>query len=245
MPNGTAGTVDIVVDVYHDNDADFIALKKSGIVGVIHKASQGMKFKDDKYHERRKTADEMKFLWGAYHFSSADDVEEQVKNFMDAIQFDKQRDAKTLLSLDFEPSGSVKKRDGKGKVVLGPDNKPVMVKLPNMTLDQANHFVELIHEKAGRWPVVYGGGLLRASVEHATSAIPLARCPLWYARYRNTPKELPTHVWPATKEWPASYALWQYTDGEDGPEPHGISGQGYDRDTFYGTEDELKEKWPF
>ena len=68
----------------------------------------------------------------------------------------------------------------------------------------------------GRWPVVYGGHLLREEIGHNPDPI-LSNCPLWYVRYADSPIGIPTQVW-------ATYTLWQYTDGDVGPEPHGTPG---------------------
>ncbi len=38
--------------------------------------------------------------------------------------------------------------------------------------------------------------------------------------------------------------MWQYTDGNVGPQPHSIAGIGNcDRDQFNGTVEELKQLW--
>jgi len=109
---------------------------------------------------------------------------------------------------------------------------------PDMTLDQARKFVQVIKNETGRWPVVYGGHLLRESVGHDPDPI-LSNCPLWYLRYRRSPIGIPTAIWP-------TYTLWQYTDGDVGPEPHETAGTtGADRSIFQGTTEELKALWPF
>ena len=67
----------------------------------------------------------------------------------------------------------------------------------------------------------------------------LANCPLWYSRYRDSPIGIPSQVWP-------SYTLWQYTDGNDGPDPKTVDGIGRcDRNIFKGSVDDLKKEWPF
>jgi lysozyme len=107
-----------------------------------------------------------------------------------------------------------------------------------MTVDQAQHFVQMIRDETGRLPVVYGGSLLREQIDHNPNPI-LSNCPLWYVRYAPAPVGIPTQVWP-------TYTLWQYTDGNDGPGPHATPGvTGADRNMFQGTADELKAAWPF
>lgn len=240
MPQGIPNTSDVIVDVYHRNTVDLVSLKKAGIAGIIHKASQGIKVKDNRYRDRRDQALEMGFLWGAYHFSTAEDVKDQVKNFLEVVEWgaDQTRDSKTLLSLDFEPTGKVTKKNKEGNLIIEKDGKPAKIALPDMTLDQANDFVTTIHSLTKRWPMVYGGHLLRESVAKAKNTIPLAKCPLWYARYADTPEELPVHIWPA-------YTLWQYSDGKRGPQPRAVNGKGFDRNAYIGNVDDLKKKWPF
>ena len=45
--------------------------------------------------------------------------------------------------------------------------------------------------------------------------------------------------------WP-TFTLWQYTDGDIGPEPHETPGtNGADRNIFQGTVRQLRDLWPF
>ena len=62
--------------------------------------------------------------------------------------------------------------------------------------------------------------MLREAVGSQNDAI-LATCPLWYARYSGTdmPIGIPRQVWP-------TFSLWQYTDGNNGSEPHTADGIG-------------------
>ena len=202
--------INTIIDIYHGNSIDLEQCFAGGIVAIIHKATQGATIRDSKYHERRQRAKEIGFLWGAYHFSTGGSVAEQVDNF---LTYARPQDDE-LISLDWEPS------DG-----------------PDMTLEQAKHFVQMIKDETGRWPVVYGGHLLRESIGHNPDPI-LANCPLWYARYAAAPIGIPTQVWPA-------YTLWQYTDGDVGPDPHDTPGtSGADRNIFQGTIEDLKNQWP-
>jgi lysozyme len=203
--------ISTIIDIYHGNSIDFQKVRKGGIIAIIHKATQGSAIRDSKYHDRREQAKDLGFLWGAYHFSTGASVSDQIENF---LSYAKPEDDE-LISLDWEPS------DG-----------------PDMTLDQARHFVQMIYDETGRWPVVYGGSLLREQIAHNPDAI-LSNCPLWYVRYASSPIGIPTQVW-------QTYTLWQYTDGDVGPEPHDTPGAtGADRNMFQGSTQELKEAWPF
>jgi hypothetical protein len=48
--------IDTIVDINHDNEIDFAKAQTNGIVAIIHKASEGATFKDDKYRSRRDAA---------------------------------------------------------------------------------------------------------------------------------------------------------------------------------------------
>lgn len=209
-PAVAAGTNGIV-DLYHQNSIDCARARAAGLVALIHKATQGAHFVDAEYAPRRPRAQRAGLLWGAYHFGTADDVPAQVEAFLaHAAPGDAD-----LVALDFEPN---------------PHG-------PTMTLPQAREFVELLHARLGRYPVLYGGSLLRESLGAAHDPL-LARCPLWYARYAGTPAGIPP-TW-------STYTLWQYTDGNAGPPPHQVDGIGRcDRNRFQGSDDALRAAWPF
>jgi lysozyme len=204
--------INAIIDIYHLTNVDFVKVKNNGIVAIIHKATEGATVQDKEYHVRKATAKQMGFLWGAYHFSSSANVADQVDNFLD---YAKPEDD-DLIALDFEPSHSG----------------------ANMTLDQAHQFVQMVKSELGRYPVLYGGSLLRESIGTHEDPI-LANCPLWYARYRDRPLGIPLQVW-------KKQTLWQYTDGNNGPDPQTVDGIGNcDRNSFDGTVEELKAQWPF
>src|SRR5205823_3564987 len=122
--------IDTIIDVFHGDATDLAKVQKQdGIVAVINKATQGAHFTDASYSARKKEAEELDLLWGAYHFGTADNVEAQVDHFLSTADVDKD----VLMALDFE-------EDPHG---------------PNMTIQQAREFVELIEEKMGRFPVIY------------------------------------------------------------------------------------------
>jgi lysozyme len=62
--------INTIVDIFHQNSIDFDRVKAAGIVAIIHKATEGSRFKDSEYQNRRAHAKELGFLWGGYHFVS-------------------------------------------------------------------------------------------------------------------------------------------------------------------------------
>ena len=123
----------VVVDLSHHNaDPDLaVARESGGIVGVIHKATQGLAYADPTYAERETAATGEGLLWGAYHFGTGSDGVQQAEHFLDVVQ----PSDDTLLVLDFEANAQG----------------------PSMTLEEARAFVTHVMETTGRWP--YQGAL--------------------------------------------------------------------------------------
>lgn len=203
--------IDTIIDIFHGDATDLAEVQnQDGIIAVIHKATQGTHFTDSSYSDRKKQAKTLGLLWGAYHFGTADNVEAQVDHFLSTADVDEE----VLIALDFE-------EDPHG---------------PDMTIEQARDFVELIKEKTGRFPMIYGANLLREALGSTIDPL-LKKCPLWYARFREVPIGIP----PTFKD----FTLHQFTDGHNGPQPHNTGGRPCDRNRFKGTENELTQKWPF
>ena len=166
--------VNVVVDLSHHNETvDFAKMKAAGIVGVIHKATQGLTYVDETYADRRVEALECGLLWGAYHFGVAGDGSDQAQFFLDVTKPDR----RTLLVLDYEPN------------LTG----------PTMSLDQAREFVEHVGEATGRWPGLYSGHLIKEQLGGSTPPDSrLSKCFLWIAQY-NGPR--PLNVPPTFRTW--------------------------------------------
>ena len=108
-----------------------------------------------------------------------------------------------------------------------------------MTLDQAKDFLRLLSEKLGRKPVIYAGGLLKDQLgSHQDDFFGSHR--LWLAQFGEHP--VPQASW-------SKFCLWQYTDGEAGPDKKTVPGipgnsEGHlDCDHFPGSEEELAAQW--
>jgi lysozyme len=150
--------LNVVVDLSHHNTVtSFQAVKAAGILGIIHKATEGTTFVDGDYGERRVQAMDAGLLWGAYHFGVRGDVPGQANHFLDTVN----PGPTDLLVLDFEPNPR--------------EN--------TMRLAEAEEFVARVQEQTGRFPGVYSGqAFIRAQLGNRTDTI-LKNCFLWIARY--------------------------------------------------------------
>jgi lysozyme len=166
-------SANVVVDLSHHNaNVDFAIARNSGLVGVIHKATQGMKFVDPLYIPNHDQATGLGLLWGAYHFGTGADGVEQAEFFIDTVQ----PDDSTLLVLDFEanPQG------------------------PSMTLEEARAFVTHVNEVTGTFPGLYAGHYLKELLGTADDPV-LANCWLWLSQYGPTP--VVPHNWSDWTMW--------------------------------------------
>src|SRR6266487_5517878 len=64
---------------------DFAAMKREGIVGVIHEASYPSFQRDSKYLDRQLGAVQAGLLWGAYHYANASDPVRQADHFLSVV----------------------------------------------------------------------------------------------------------------------------------------------------------------
>lgn len=203
-------SINVVVDISHHNgNINLAQAQQAGIVGVIHKATQGTGMVDNMYQQNRQQAQAAGLLWGAYHFGSAGDGVQQADFFLQTAAPDPQ----TLLILDYEPNGN-----------------------STMTLDQAKAFVSRVQAVTGKFPGFYSGSLIKQQLGGQPADPLLSQCFLWLAQYGPAPTNIPA-TWP-------TWTMWQYTDGNLGPQPHSVNGIGNcDRDQFNGTLQALQTLW--
>ena len=148
------------IDLSHHNviPQSLKPAKQSGIVGVIHKATEGTSYVDDKVDNRYFLAQDARLLWGLYHFIRPGTVEGQVDRFLEVAR--KVSDGNTLYCLDWEDSA--------------------------VHIDDAVAFMELIEQNTGHSPVLYSGYVLKESLAgHPNSR--LSRYRLWLAQYADAP----------------------------------------------------------
>src|SRR5258708_7532575 len=71
MPYAGADGLDAVIDISSNvSVTDFAAVRRSGILGVIHKVSEGGDWFDPAYAQRRHQAETAGLFWGGYHFGT-------------------------------------------------------------------------------------------------------------------------------------------------------------------------------
>ena len=156
MPDG----LNVIVDISHHNgNVDFVKLREAGIVGVVHKATQGLGGSDPTYVAHRAAALGANLLWGAYHFGTDSDGVQQAENFLATVG----DITNTLIALDFEsnPTG------------------------PSMSLEEARAFVTHVNETTGRYPGFYSGHDIKQALGTGTDSV-LSNCWFWLAQYGPT-----------------------------------------------------------
>jgi lysozyme len=229
-PDRATMGLDAVIDISRSVDvSDFRRVRQSGILGVIHKASEGGDYADTAYAARRPQAESAGLLWGAYHFGTGQMSGERQAAFFLAMS---RPGPRTLLALDLEAN----------------ENNPSN----SMSLEQGEAFVRSVAEATGRLPVVYvhptwanGEPLPNSGLSLGATITPnsiLARCGLWVADYHDSP-EVPL-AWAAT-----GWRLWQYAGDESAGRPaygqtsivQGVSHS--DRNLFNGDADALYRFW--
>jgi lysozyme len=165
----------VVIDLSHNNaNVDLVKAKADGVLGLIHKATQGTGFCDPTYLARRDQAKQAGLLWGAYHFATAADAVAQAKFFLRVANIT----VGDLLVLDFEVNQASPAK--------------------TMTLDQARTFIATVQDATGITPGLYGGAYLKEQITKVTDET-LQACWLWWAQYGPAANIPPT--WPTWTLW--------------------------------------------
>ena len=176
-----------VIDIYHGNTVnDFAALKAAGILGVIHKCTQGANIVDPAYAARRKLATDAGLLWGAYTFNTGDPIVSQVNEFMSHAE----PDDKTLMCLDFEDNPS-----------------------SQMSLAQCRQFLQSCDLQLGRKVVLYSGNRIKDLLGSQVDMI-IGTRRLWLAQYGPVP--VVQASWRGDGQWLWQYSETGRLPGTDG-----------------------------
>ena len=152
-----------VINLSQKNEqAEFPQIKNEGILGVVHKASEGDEHTDPKFNERRESARESGLLFGSFHRGTAGDGIRQADHYL-SVATPRQDE---LMVLDFESAT----RDDM-----------------SMNLEDARLFVTRIYNKTGRMPGFYSGSYFKELRQNEPDHI-LKNCWLWVAHYAESPE---------------------------------------------------------
>ena len=159
-PDRASLGLDAVIDISRGvTVSDFRRVRQSGMLGVIHKASEGGDYADTAYATRRPQAEAAGLLWGAYHLGRPGNPVDQANHFLDYAK----PGPDEMMVLDIE----------------GIDPEQFM------SLADAQIFAGHIRTRTGRYPVLYTNhSTARHIAANRSKYRILSRLPLWYARYK-------------------------------------------------------------
>jgi GH25 family lysozyme M1 (1,4-beta-N-acetylmuramidase) len=156
----------IVIDLSHHNSVspDLKATKEAGIIGVIHKATEGASFQDSKVDAREFLARDAKMLFGLYHFIRPGNISQQVDNFMSVYK--RYDDTNLLVALDYED--------------------------PEVSLEDCETWMRGVTGRTNKKVVLYSGHVLKEKVAGgAHPTVNQTNYPLWLAQYTSGTPSLP------------------------------------------------------
>lgn len=197
----------LVLDLSHHNTvSSWVDVKLAGIVGIIHKATEGSSVVDPNYVAAKKSARNTGLLWGAYHFMRPGNMIGQAEFF-------------------------VNKADVGPEDILVADHEDDKV-----SLDDLKVFLGEVFRLTNRRPVLYSGNVIKEQVGTGKDSF-LSQHKLWIAQYSSLGPKWPMQIW-------SEYWLWQYSDGNFGPEPQGCPGVSGEVDTNSAPDkDSLVRSW--
>jgi GH25 family lysozyme M1 (1,4-beta-N-acetylmuramidase) len=211
--------VALVIDLYERNPVAWGMLaQETRVAGVIHRASTGV-IADRAYAARRAEAKKRGYLWGSYHVGTTNDPVRQADFYLQCVG--EARDE--LLALDLEDVAGQR----------------------SMNVAQAQLFLERVHARTGRYPLVYANQSTVLAICHAPARSAVwTHTRLWYARYTDAITDFPTCGW-------GTPVLWQFAS-ELRPGP--VRGAAFfpvpgvradvDVSVYGGTAEDLRCAWP-
>ena len=211
-----------VADMGSQNPVDFTKLAAADYqghkcVGTINRAQRSNHQIDAQFVVRTEEAIKLGFLPGAYAFNTGETAQAQATRFAGVTK----PFAKLLRALDFEtyPQGG------------------------NMSFDASLEFMDRTDQTFGVATWMYSGNRLKELVIHATDAQRdfLDKHPLWGCEYGSKWRNVDVNG----HTLPSPMQLWQFTDGQVGPQPHTFSGlePHADISIFQGTREQLEAIW--
>src|SRR5262245_21176997 len=150
-----------VLDISHHNTvSNWQSIVSAGVVGIIHKATEGTSYVDAQYKSAREQAKKVGLLWGAYHFATASNAKAQVDHFLGTAGVSDDM----LYALDWEDYGS-----------------------NSMNLDQAREFLQRCDGIIGpNRTVLYSGNTVKEALGSKKDSF-FGSHRLWLAQYGSSP----------------------------------------------------------
>ena len=146
------------VDLSHHNTIpeSLKPARESGILGVIHKLTEGSSYIDDDCDARHKLATDAKMLWGLYHFVRPGNMSDQAQFFVETSIELGVADDTTLYCLDYEDAG--------------------------VSLDDCVEFMAVVEDMTAHESVIYSGHVLKEKLKGMADPR-LVKYRLWVAQY--------------------------------------------------------------
>lgn len=164
----------IVVDLSHHNPTpDWAMLKAGGIVGVIHKATEGTGYTDPTLFKRMSAAKAAGLLTATYHFMRPGKLAQQIDFY--------------LKTIDPVPGE---------RVVLDHEDAGVSVN------DLAYAVAHLIEQRPDLQVTIYSGHLIKEQLGQGYNGMLAGQTSLWIAQYTTAAApSWPKGTWPAWSLW--------------------------------------------
>ena len=156
-----------VIDLSHHNviPCDLMEAARGGVIGCIHKLTEGSSYVDDKVQARYFFTKEAGMLWGIYHFLRPGDMDQQARFFVD-----------TAMALGVFDDDTCVVADHEDQSVSGEELKA---------------FLDAVEDLTGHSPVVYSGHVLKEQLEGSDYRM---KRRLWLCQYCSPPPTLPEGV---------------------------------------------------
>lgn len=172
----------VIGDSYSAAVSSLQRTKESGVVGVIHKATEGSSYTDDMFKYRCDLCRDVGMLFGSYHFLRSGGMGQQVAFYYDAVMAIQRNEgdaSEWLFVCDYED--------------------------PAIPLSDVADFMDQLDAVTGSYqhPVLYTGFALKDKIKAGQDASRLHKYALWLAHYATEPA-LP----PGWDRWWG----WQYSD---------------------------------
>lgn len=163
-----------VVDLSHHNPTpDWDTLKAGGVIGVVHKATEGTSYVDPTLFSRAREAEAAGLLWATYHFLRPGALNEQIDFYLATID----PVAGERVVLDHEDAG--------------------------VSVDELAACVEyLLSLRPDLQVTIYSGQLIKQQLGSGYNGMLAGQTSLWIAQYTTAAApSWPTGTWPAWSLW--------------------------------------------